>query len=101
MAEIPTEVKPFRELDKLSLDRTKLANERTFLAYFRTFIVFLSSGIAIFKVKALAEISGLGIFLSALAPLILIIGIVRYYRVKKRIKKYYQIDPAFSNSGNN
>lgn len=74
--------------DKLAIDRTKLANERTFLAYFRTFIVLLSSGIAIMKLEFLEGIYFLGIILIIVAPIILLIGIIQYYRIKKRIRSY-------------
>jgi len=75
--------------DTLALDRTRLANERTFLAYFRTFIVFLSSGFAILKLEILEDIALLGYILLAIAPMLLIIGITRFFYVKKSIKKYY------------
>lgn len=75
--------------DWLAVDRTKMANERTFLAYFRTFIVILSSGIAILKVELLEDMVDLGFFFILLAPIILIVGLVRFFFVKRHIKKYY------------
>jgi putative membrane protein len=78
--------------DRLALERTKLANERTFLAYFRTFIVFLSSGFAIVKLEILQEIKILGYFLIALAPVLLFIGVARFYYVKRKTRKLYQLD---------
>ncbi len=75
--------------DIVALERTKLANERTFLAYFRTFIVFLSSGFAILKLDFLQEIRSLGYVFIIIAPLLLIIGISRFFYVKRHIKKYY------------
>ena len=74
--------------DKLAIDRTKLANERTFLAYFRTFIVFLSSGFAI-KLDMLIEIRWIGIMLIIIAPMLFLIGLIRFLYVKRNIKKYY------------
>lgn len=76
--------------DKLAIDRTRLANERTFLAYFRTFIVFLSSGFAIIKLGILTDIKSIGYFLVIVAPILLLIGLIRFFYVKKSIKKYYQ-----------
>ena len=76
--------------DWLAIDRTKLANERTLLAYFRTFIVLLSSGIAILKVKMFANLTTLGIFLLIVAPVILLIGLGRFFYYKRHIRKYYQ-----------
>ncbi len=78
--------------DLLAIERTKLANERTFLAYFRTFIVFLSSGFAILKLGALKEISELAYFLLILAPVLLLIGFLRFYFTRRRLKKYYHTD---------
>lgn len=75
--------------DYLALERTKLANERTFLAYFRTFVVVLSSGLAIIKVEILSSMEVLGYFFVAVAWVMLILGIVRFIQVKKRIAKYY------------
>lgn len=76
--------------DLLALERTKLANERTFLAYFRTFIVFLSSGFAIVKLEILHELKYLGLFFLVIAPILLLIGAIRFYTVKKNINTYYK-----------
>ncbi|WP_299886233.1 DUF202 domain-containing protein [uncultured Lacinutrix sp.] len=77
--------------DWLAIERTKLANERTFLAYFRTFIVFLGSGITILKLEFLTELKTFGIILTAISPIILIIGLFRLFKVKKTIKKHYKL----------
>lgn len=76
--------------DWLAIDRTNLANERTFLAYFRTFVVILGSGVAIFEVEILSELKELGIFLLVLAPVIFVIGLFRFFYVRRQIKKYYK-----------
>ncbi|WP_420387050.1 DUF202 domain-containing protein [Roseivirga sp.] len=75
--------------DELAVERTRLANERTFLAYFRTFIVFLSSGFAILKISALEEIMTVGYMLLIVAPLMFIIGLIRFLYVRKQIRKHY------------
>lgn len=77
--------------DWLAIERTKLANERTFLAYFRTFLVISGTGITILKLDLLADLKTYGIILIAIAPIILIIGIVRLIIVKSTIKKHYKI----------
>lgn len=77
--------------DLLAIERTRLANERTFLSYFRTAVVILSSGFAIIKLEFLDEISELGVFLMFLGPAILVLGIIRFFYVKRQIKKYYKI----------
>jgi putative membrane protein len=78
--------------DWLAIDRTKLANERTFLAYFRSFIVIVSSGVAIIKIEFLEEIQNLGWLFVILGPILLIIGVIRFFYVKKHIKKLYDFD---------
>lgn len=75
--------------DWLAIDRTKMANERTFLAYFRTFIVILSSGVAILKVEILQDMVDLGFFFILLAPIILVVGLIRFLYVKRHIRRYY------------
>ena len=77
--------------DWLAIERTKLANERTFLAYFRTFVVFLGSGITILKLEFLTELKTFGIILTTISPILLIIGLVRLFRVKNTIKKHYKV----------
>lgn len=72
----------------LAIERTQLANERNFLAYFRTFMVFLSSGIAIFKLNDLEDLKFLAVGLIAISILILAIGTLRYFQVKKRVNSY-------------
>ncbi|MCB4809065.1 DUF202 domain-containing protein [Tamlana sp. 62-3] len=81
---------PLITRDWLAIERTKLANERTFLAYFRTSIVFLGTGITLIKLQFFSEMKPFGAILLAIAPIILIIGIVRLISVKRTIKKHYQ-----------
>ena len=73
--------------DKLAIDRTHLANERTFLAYFRTSIFFVGTGISIVQIQFFENVIHLGWGLISLGPIILLIGIFRLIRVKKRIGK--------------
>lgn len=77
--------------DWLAIDRTRMANERTFLAYFRTFIVILGSGVAILRVEILEDMLDLGVFLLIVAPIVLIIGLVRFIYVKRHIRKYHSV----------
>jgi putative membrane protein len=76
--------------DLLAIERTKLANERTFLAYFRTFIVLLSSAIAILKLQVLEEIRFLGYALLVVSPLLLLVGVLRFFYMKKHLKGFYK-----------
>ncbi|MDN5204608.1 DUF202 domain-containing protein [Fulvivirgaceae bacterium BMA10] len=75
--------------DWLALERTKLANERTFLAYFRTFVVVFGSGLTIIKVDIFHKIMTLGYAFLGAAMILLFIGIIRFFLVRKRIRKYY------------
>ncbi|QXP59411.1 DUF202 domain-containing protein [Olleya sp. HaHaR_3_96] len=77
--------------DWLAIERTKLANERTFLAYFRTFLVILGTGITILKLDLFADLKNYGITLIGIAPIILIIGVFRLFKVKRTIKKHYKV----------
>lgn len=77
--------------DWLAIERTKLANERTFLAYFRTFIVFLGTGITILKLDFFSDMKSFGAILLAMSPIILLIGLLRLFSVKRTIKKHYKI----------
>jgi putative membrane protein len=76
--------------DWLAIERTKLANERTFLAYFRTFIVILGTGITLLKIEFFSDLKFFGWILIFISPVILLIGILRLYRVKKTIRNYYK-----------
>ncbi|WNH10441.1 DUF202 domain-containing protein [Thalassobellus suaedae] len=82
---------PLITRDWLAIERTKLANERTFLACFRTFIVFLGTGITLLKLEFFSEIKSFGIILLAISPVILIIGLLRLFSVKRTIKKHYKL----------
>jgi len=71
----------------LPLARNKLANERTFLAYFRTFVVFPGSDMAVLKIELFHTVSIVGYFFIAMAFLILVIGIARFFYTKRQIEK--------------
>ena len=77
--------------DWLAIERTKLANERTFLAYFRTFVVFLGTGLTVLKIEFFSELKSFGIILLVISPIILLVGIIRLFRVKQTIRKHYKI----------
>jgi putative membrane protein len=75
--------------DHLSMERTKLANERTLLSYLRTSLYLVLGGIAFLGMKDLAEIRNLGYFALALSIILFIIGIARFYELKKHLKIMY------------
>ncbi len=76
--------------DWLAIERTKMANERTFLAYERTALVLLGTGLALVRIHFFENLEVLGYILMALAPLVAIWGVVRFWKAKKGIKKYYE-----------
>lgn len=75
--------------DSLAIERTKLANERTFLSYFRTGVVFLSSGIAIIELEFLSDVRYLGVLLLVISPAVILIGLWRFLKMKKRINGHF------------
>ena len=85
------ETPPLITRDWLAIERTKLANERTFLAYFRTFIVFLGTGFTIMKLEFFSELKPFGIVLLCISPIILLIGLIRLFQVKRTIRKHYKV----------
>ena len=72
--------------DYLALDRTVLANDRTLLAYIRAFVGAFSAGIAMIKLTDTFSINIAGYILAAMSPVFIIIGIIRYKQVEKKIK---------------
>ena len=72
--------------DFLAVDRTDLANERTLLAYMRTFIGLLVSGVGLIKFIDDNTLIVIGYILSSVSPIILLLGIYRFLRVRKKIK---------------
>lgn len=72
--------------DFLAVDRTDLANERTFLAYMRTFIGLLVSGVGLIKFVDDKLLINVGYCLAALSPIILLLGLYRFFRIRRKIK---------------
>jgi len=72
--------------DFLAVDRTDLANERTLLAYMRTFIGLLVSGVGLIKFIDDRFLIVIGYSLSILSPFILLLGLYRFLRIRKKIK---------------
>ncbi|OUR97682.1 hypothetical protein A9Q86_15835 [Flavobacteriales bacterium 33_180_T64] len=77
--------------DWLAIERTKLANERTFLAYFRTFLVVLGTGVTILKLDFFSDIKSYGIILIIVSAILLGIGIYRLIKVRRTIRKHYNL----------
>lgn len=75
--------------DFLALERTKLANERTLLAYLRGSIYLLLGGIAFLQLEGFDSIKWLGPVTIFLAIVFMVLGIFRFFYLKKRLKKFY------------
>lgn len=73
--------------DHLAVDRTILANERTFLAFIRTALTLFIGGISFIKFFDLFLLKVIGWVFVPLGILILLIGIKKYFRIKKDLQR--------------
>ena len=73
--------------DYLAIDRTILANERTYLSYIRTFIGFLLLGVGFIKLTDSTLFHYIGSAVAILSPLFLIIGTIRFCKMRKLLSK--------------
>lgn len=80
--------KQFPIRDLLAFDRTYLANERTLLSYVRTFVGLMASGAALLKLFEVAWAHAAALLLLLLAPVVLILGLVRFIKMDRRLKNY-------------
>lgn len=73
--------------EKLAVQRTHLANQTTFLSFLRSSMYFLVAGLTIHN---LADHLHAGIFeipLFSISAILLVTGVVNYFRNYRRIKK--------------
>lgn len=75
--------------DYLALERTRLANERTLFSYIRTALYLILGGIAFMEMEDFKAIKWLAPVCFVLSIMILITGIIKYFVMKKRLKKFY------------
>ncbi|WP_412061681.1 DUF202 domain-containing protein [Rubrivirga sp. IMCC45206] len=71
----------------LALDRTALANERTLLAYARTALALLAGGLALLQFVDDAWGVIMGTAALPLAAVVGAIGVGRYARVRRRLRR--------------
>ena len=72
--------------DRLALMRTGLANERTLLAYVRTAVTFAAGGIGLARLVTDPTIIRVGWVLVPLGVAVLLVGIVRYRRMRRLLQ---------------
>ena len=69
----------------MAFERTSLANSQTLLSYARTAIAVFAAGIGMFEFINERTIVIIGIVFMAASPVIMIIGVIHYIKVKNRI----------------
>ncbi|MGJ3234777.1 DUF202 domain-containing protein [Marivirga sp.] len=78
--------------DFLALERTTLANERTLFAYIRTSLYLILGGIAFLKMESLETVQWLAYLSFGISFLMIIYGLVRYFKLKRKLQKFYDED---------
>ena len=75
--------------DTLALERTRMANERTFLAYIRTGLSLLAAAAVLFQFfsKINSYVATVWV-LVVLGVLVLVIALLRFYKVKAELNRY-------------
>jgi inner membrane protein YidH len=76
--------------DVLAIDRTVLANERTLLAYVRTVLALLAAGGSVIHFVEAWWALPVGVLLLLAAPLALTIGVWRFRRVNRDLRRVRQ-----------
>ena len=79
--------------DFLAMERTTLANERTLFSYIRTSLYLIVGGIAFLKIKQFDNIKWLSYIIFSISVVLFITGIIRFFRLKNKLKDYYQALP--------
>lgn len=75
--------------DFLALERTRLANERTLMAYIKASLYLLLGGIAFLQLEGFGNIKWFGVVSLVLSGLFVIIGMVRFTQLKRRLQQFY------------
>lgn len=84
--------KEFILRDYLALERTKLANERTLLTYIRSALYLLIGGITIMQLPHFTTIYWVAYFAFGSSTLFIIIGVIRFSHLRRRLRKFYNHD---------
>jgi len=78
--------------DFLALERTTLANERTLFSYIRTSLYLILGGIGFIQLKSFESIQWLGYLSFGISIVMIIYGLIRYYKLKRKLQKLYDED---------
>ena len=88
------------ERTDLAYERTALTNSQTFLAYCRTAIGMFAAGIGMFEFINNPNIIHIGIAMMIASPLVVVVGIIHFFRVRHRIEQEAKRRKGNENSGN-
>lgn len=86
MEEQPSVKKELILREKLAIQRTHLANQTTFLSFLRSSMYFLVAGLTIRNLADHPHAGHFEIPLFSISGILLITGVVNYFRNHKRIK---------------
>lgn len=75
--------------DFLAIDRTRLANQRTLLSFFRSGLYLFVTAVAVDRVPGLEDLQWLTFFVWVLGISVIILGLVNYLLMRKKIMKAY------------
>lgn len=75
-----------RSRTNLAFERTLLTNSQTLLAYIRTALAIFTAGVGMFEFIDNMTIVYIGVIMMAVSPAIMVVGIIHYCKVRKKIK---------------
>lgn len=78
--------------DLLSIERTKMANERTLFSYIRTSLYLITAGIGLTELDQFKHLQTIGYISLGSSGFVWLIGIISYYKVKRRLQKIVDKD---------
>jgi len=78
--------------DFLALERTSLANERTLFSYIRTSLYLILGGIGLIQLESFVTIHWLGYLSFAISLIMIFYGLIRYFKLKRKLQKFYDED---------
>lgn len=76
--------------DRLSVERTYLATERTLLSYVRTALALVAGGVTLLHFFDTRAYVAAGFFLLTLGGIVLVFGVLRFYRIHRRVSASYR-----------